>query len=58
MYQYTVIYDFKNDKGFWEYNKTYTTKFDSKRSHDRACRELESYIGSFNNFKINKVTCD
>lgn len=58
MYQYIVYYDYKKDDGIWEYNKIYKTNFDSKNSHDRAARELESYIGSFNNFKITKVLCD
>lgn len=58
MYQYTVYYDYQKDDGTWLYNQQYKTKFDSKGMHDRAARELEQYVGSFNNFRINKVTCD
>lgn len=58
MYQYTVIYDYKKDDGTWAYNQKYVTKFDTKSSHDKAARELEYYVGSFNEFRINKVTCD
>jgi len=58
MYTYIVYYDIQNDDKTWSYNKTYTCKFSYKGMHDRASRELESYIGSFNSFRINKIVCD
>jgi hypothetical protein len=58
MYTYIVYYDIQKDDGTWLYNQEYTCKFHRKGMHDRASRELEEYIGSFNNFRINKITCD